>query len=107
MSYLEEGERKFLAGQVSDTEVALWWLDEGGEERRALVQAGEGHKVTAVRVGRTGTAIAGTDRGEVYHWLLGETATLTDVSPVAASPITALEYIIGNNTFIAGTRDGR
>ena len=107
VSYLEEGDRKFVAGQVSDNEVALWWLDDGGEERRALVRAGDGHKVTAVRVGRTGTAIAGTDRGEVYHWLLGETATLTDVSPVGASPITALEYIIGNNTFIAGTGDGQ
>ena len=107
VSYLEEGERKFVAGQVSDNEVALWWTDDGGEERRALVRAGDGHKVTAVRVGRTGTAIAGTDRGEVYHWLLGETATLTDVSPVGASPITALEYIIGNNTFIAGTGDGQ
>jgi phosphate transport system permease protein len=106
VSYLEEGERKFVAGQVSDNEVALWWTDEGGEERRAFVRAGDGQKVTTVRVGRTGTAIAGTDQGQVYHWLLGETATLSDVSPVGASPITALEYIIGNNTFIAGTGDG-
>ncbi len=62
--------------------------------------------MTAVRVGRTGTAIAGTDGGRVYHWLLGESARLTDVSQVSASPVTALEYMIGNNTFIAGTRDG-
>jgi phosphate transport system permease protein len=106
VSYLEEGERKFVAGQVSDREVALFWLDDG-QERRALVRVGAGQTVTAVRVGRTGTAIAGTDRGEVYHWQLGETATLTDVSPVGPSAITALEYIIGNNTFIAGTRDGQ
>jgi phosphate transport system permease protein len=107
VSYLEEGERKFVAGQVSASEVALWWIDDGGEERRAVVRTEEGRNVTAVRVGRTGTAIAGTDRGEVYHWLLGETATLTDVSPVGAAPITALEYIIGNNTFIAGSGDGQ
>jgi phosphate transport system permease protein len=106
VSYLEEGERKFVAGQVADSDVALWWLDDGGEERREVVRVRAGQKVTAVRVGRTGTAIAGTDGGEVYNWLLGETATLTDVSSVG-SAVTALEYIIGNNTFIAGTSDGQ
>ncbi len=106
MSYLEEGDRKFVAGQVGESGVALWWLDESGAERRDLVGLPDGQKVTAVRVGRTGTAIAGTDAGKVYHWLLGESATLTDVSSISASPVTALEYMIGNNTFIAGTRDG-
>ena len=105
VSYLEEGGRKFVAGQVSPTEVALWWLDESEAERRALVSIASG-TITAIRVGRTGTAIAGTDRGEVYHWLLQEQATLTDVSPVSSSAVTALEYMIGNNTFIAGTADG-
>ena len=42
----------------------------------------------------------------MYHWLLQEEATLTDVSPVSGRAITALEYMIGNNTFIAGTADG-
>ncbi len=107
VSYLEEGERKFVAGQVADGDVALWWLDSGGAERREVVRVRAGQKVTAVRVGRTGTAIAGTDGGEVYHWLLDEAATLTDVSTVSSSGVTALEYIIGNNTFIAGTADGQ
>ncbi len=106
VSYLEQGERKFVAGQVADADVALWWLDDGGAERREVVRVPDGQKVTAVRVGRTGTAIAGTDGGKVYHWLLGEAATLTDVSSVGTSAVTALEYMIGNNTFIAGTRDG-
>ena len=107
LSYLEEGERKFVIGQVGESDVALWWLDDEGTERRAVVRIPDGQKVTAVRVGRTGTAIAGTDRGKVYHWLLDEGATLTDVSPVSSVPITALEYMIGNNTFIAGTSDGQ
>ena len=64
VSYLEEGERKFVAGQVSPSEMALWWLDEGAAERRAVVSVASGETITAVRVGRTGTAIAGTDRGE-------------------------------------------
>jgi phosphate transport system permease protein len=107
VSYLEENGRKFVAGQVSPSEVALLWVDESDAERRALVSVASGRTITAVRVGRTGTAIAGTDRGEVYHWRLQEEATLTDVSPVSESPITALEYMIGNNTFIAGSADGR
>ena len=106
VSYLDEGDRKFVAGQVAESGVALWWLDESGAERRELVGLPDGQKVTAVRVGRTGTVIAGTDAGKVYHWVLGETATLTDVSSVSASPVTALAYLIGNHTFIAGTRDG-
>jgi phosphate transport system permease protein len=107
VSYLEEGERKFVVGQVSPSEIALWWLDESAAERRAVVGVASGETITAVRVGRTGTAIAGTDRGQVYHWRLQEEATLTDVSPVSDSAVTALEYMIGNNTFIAGTADGR
>jgi phosphate transport system permease protein len=106
LSYLEEGDQKFVAGQVSERDVALWWLDEGGVERREVVHVPDGQTITAVRVGRTGTAIAGTDGGKVYHWLLGEAATLTDVSSVGSSAVTALEYMIGNHTFIVGTRDG-
>jgi phosphate transport system permease protein len=106
LSYLEEGDQKFVAGQVAQSEVALWWHDAGGAERKQVVQVPDRQTVTVVRVGRTGTAIAGTDAGKVYHWLLDESATLTDVSSVGASPVTALEYMIGNNTFIAGTRDG-
>jgi phosphate transport system permease protein len=107
VSYVEGNGRKFVAGQVSPSELALLWVDESDAERRALVRVASGRTITAVRVGLTGTAIAGTDRGEVYHWRLQEEATLTDVSPVSDSPITALEYMIGNNTFIACTADGR
>jgi phosphate transport system permease protein len=107
VSYLEEGERKIVAGQISDTDVAIWW-SEGDTEHRADVRVADGRTVTAVRVGRTGTVVAGTSGGEVYHWELGaESPTLTDVSPVSSTPITALQYIIGNSTFIAGTADGQ
>jgi phosphate transport system permease protein len=105
VSYVQEDERKIVAGQVADDEVVLWWID-GGDERRAVVRPNAGQKVTALAVGRTGTAIAGTDAGMVYHWELTDAATLTDISPVASVPITALAYVIGNHTFIAGTSDG-
>ena len=107
VAYIEENGRPFVAGQVSATEVVLWWLDESEAERQATVSVRAGESVTAIRVGRTGTAVAGTDRGQVYHWRLDESPVLTDVSQVSGSAITALEYMIGHNTYIAGTADGR
>ena len=107
ISYLEDGDRKFVAGQVVDQEVKLWWSDPSGAAKEAVVGVAADEKVTSLRVGRTGTAIAGTDRGAVYHWELGDTATLTDVSKTGASPVTALSYLVGNQTFVAGTQDGR
>jgi phosphate transport system permease protein len=107
VAYLEDGDRKLVAGQVVDQEVKLWWSDPSGAAKEAVVRVAPDQKVTALRVGRTGTAIAGTDRGEVYHWELGDTATLTDVSKTGDSPVTALSYLVGNHTFVAGTGDGR
>jgi phosphate transport system permease protein len=104
VSYLEEGDRKVAAGQISDREIKAWWM-EGDTERQEMVHVSSG-TITALAVGRTGTLIAGTDRGEVFHWELGEAARLSDVSPIG-SPVTALAYVIGNRTFIAGGADGR
>jgi phosphate transport system permease protein len=107
VAYLEEGERKFVAAQVSDADVALWWTDEAGAPRQEIVRAAGGGLVTAVGVGRTGTAFAGTDRGDILLWELGDTPVLTDTAKVGASPITSLGYVIGNHTLIAGTADGK
>ena len=104
VSYLEEGDQKIVAGQLSDTEIRAQWKD-GEEERQATVRVGSG-AIASLAVGRTGTVIAGTDKGEVYHWELGESARLTDVSPLGA-PVTALAFVLGSRTFIAGTADGR
>ena len=106
VSYVEDGDRKVVAGQLADAEIGLWWIDDAGTERRQVVRPRENRRFTAVRAGSIGTVIAGTDAGEVYHWELGETATLTDVSTVRPSAVTALEYVIGNRTFVAGTADG-
>ncbi|HYN10972.1 MAG TPA: ABC transporter permease subunit [Vicinamibacterales bacterium] len=106
VSYLEEGDNKILAGQVVDNEIKFWWSDPAGQAREAVVQVEAGQKVTALRVGRSGTVIAGTDRGTVYHWELGDTPTLTDVSKTGSAAITALSYVIGSHTFVVGTADG-
>ena len=107
VSYVEHDGRRFVAAQISDTDVRLWWNDYDGNARDALVSTRPGDPVLAVAVGRHGTAIAGTERGEVHHWELGDSATLTDVAIVGPTPVTALAYVIGNHTFIAGTADGR
>jgi phosphate transport system permease protein len=105
LSYLEEDGRRFVAAQISDVDIAVAWVD-GGTERQAIVQPAGGATVTAIDVGRNATLIAGTSHGAVHHWELRETPVLTDVSNVGASAISALEYVIGNRTFIAGTVDG-
>ena len=106
VAYLEEGDRKIVAAQTSDTEVALWWAEDGGATRQQVV-TGDGGVVTAIAVGRTGTAIAGTDRGDVFVWELEETATRVDAARVGPAAITALGYVIGERTLIAGSADGR
>ena len=104
VSYLEEGEDKFVAGQIGDRDIRLSWTD-GGEEKKELVKVTKG-RITTLAVGRTGAVIAGTDHGEVFHWELGDTARLTDISPIGA-PVTAAAYLLGNRTFVVGSADGR
>jgi phosphate transport system permease protein len=107
VAYLEENDSKYLAGQVADGEIRLWWTTVSGDTREAAVQVPAGQKVTALRVGRTRTAIAGTDAGDVYYWEIGDAPTLTDVGKSGGSPVTAMNYVIGHHTFIVGTGDGR
>ena len=42
VSYLEEGGQKFVAGQVSPSEIALFWVDDSDAERRAVVAVASG-----------------------------------------------------------------
>ena len=101
VAYMEEGEQKFVAAQTSDSDVALWWTDSGGTVHQQVVPAGG--LVTALGVGRTGTAFAGTDRGEIHVWELGDTAERVDTVSTGTAAITSLGYVIGERTLIAGT----
>jgi phosphate transport system permease protein len=106
VSYVEEDDNKVLAGQLADDEIKLWWSDPAGQAKDAVVRVEAGEEVTAVRVGRSKTVIAGTDRGSVYHWELGDTPTLTDVSKTGSAAVTALSYVLGSHTFVVGRADG-
>jgi phosphate transport system permease protein len=103
----DEGGARTVAAVVGDDEIAVSMADETGAERRETLRLGSGERVTAIALGRVDSLIAGTDRGQVYHWSLGETPPrLTSVSPTGASPVTAVEWILGAVTFVAGTEDG-
>lgn len=106
VSYIEQDDQKFVAGRVAENEVAYWWTDADGAEHRAALHTQPSHRVTQVRIGRNGALLAGTDIGLVYHWEIKDAPELTDMSPVSASPITALEWMLGGNSWVAGAEDG-
>jgi phosphate transport system permease protein len=107
VSYEEQDGLPFVAAIVGDTDVVLWRKRDDGTERRAAVAVAPGQRVTHVRVGRNGSVVAATDAGRLYHWLFDEdTPRLTDVSPVANEPITAVEYLIGGSSVVVGTQRG-
>ena len=107
VSYLEEDDRKFAAALVSDEEVAFWSAsgEEAGQATTLRVDAP--HRITHVRLGRHGALLAATDRGSVYHWITSPEIRLADISPVGGSAVTALEWMLGGNSWVAATADGR
>lgn len=106
VSYIEQDGQKFVAGVLGDSEIAYWWTDADGAEHRATLGTDAAHRVTQVRIGRNGALLAGTSSGLVYHWELSDAPELTDRSPVSSSPITALEWMLGGNSWVAGAEDG-
>ena len=106
VDYIEQDGRKFVAALTGPREIVYWRIDEEGAARDATLTVPAGDAVTQVRVGRNGAVIAGTDRGRVYHWEGGEAPSLTDVSPVSDGPITALEWLIGGQSYVAAAGEG-
>ncbi|MCX6538197.1 MAG: ABC transporter permease subunit [Acidobacteria bacterium] len=106
VSYLEQEGQKFVAALLTDREIAYWWTDTDAKEWRAILTVPAPQRVTAIRLGRNGALIAGTDRGNVYHWIPQPDMRLTDVSPVGGGGITALEWVLGGKSWVAGTEDG-
>jgi len=102
----DEGGARTVAAVIGDDEIALSMADDAGVERRQTLRLGSGERVTSIALGRVDSLIAGTDRGQVYHWSLGDAPRLTSVSPTGSSPITAVEWILGAVTFVTGSEDG-
>ena len=106
VTYLEQDDQKFVAGLVADDEVAYWWTESDGAERRVSLKVDAPDRVTHVRLGRNGSLLAGTDRGRVYHWVLAPELRRADISQVSPEPITALEWMLGGNSWVAAAADG-
>lgn len=107
VSYVDDAGRQFVAGLVDGGDIVVWRSDEDGASRQAVVRVAEGQRATHVRVGRNGAFVAATDTGRLYHWLFdADTPTLTDVSPVADEPVTAIEFLLGGSSVVVGTAGG-
>ena len=105
-SIVGESGARTVAAVVGDDEIALSMADDAGVERRETLRLASGERITAIALGSVDTLIAGTDRGQVYHWTLADAPRLTSVSPVGSSPVTALEWLLGAVTFVVGSEDG-
>ena len=68
---------------------------------------GTARRSPRVRIGRSDTAVAATDKGNLYHWELVPEPRLTEVVHVSEEPVTALEYVLGNITADRGRRQGQ
>jgi phosphate transport system permease protein len=106
VSYNEHEGRKAVAALVSDDEIAVYWTDGEGAERRELLRA-IGEKLTLVRLGRTSDLVAGTESGHLLHWTLEPEIVLTESKRVSERPITAVEYALGSVTILVGDASGQ
>jgi phosphate transport system permease protein len=106
VAYLEQETQKFAAGLTADNELRYSWIDAEEKSHDATLRVDAPHRITQVRIGRSGAVLAGTDHGLVYHWETQPEVRLTDVSRVSASAITALEWMLGGNSWVAGADDG-
>jgi phosphate transport system permease protein len=108
VTYGEEDGQKFAATLVADDEIAYWWTDsEGANEQRRALTVPAAQRITQIRIGRDGNLIAATDAGTVHHWEAGDEPMLTDESPVSTTGISAIEWVLGGRSYVAGDREGR
>ena len=100
-----DGRKTVLAVPAADT-LLVWRTDDEGAEHRAELKTNDGERITRVRIGRSDTAVAATEKGNLYHWELTPEVRLTEVAHVSEQEVTALEYTLGNITLIVGDAQG-
>ena len=106
VAYDETDGRKTVVGVAGADEVLVSRTDDEGAEHHEALKTKDGERVTRVRIGRSDTLIASTDKGNLYHWELAPEVRLTEVAHVSDEPITALEYALGNVTALVGDAKG-
>jgi phosphate transport system permease protein len=102
----EAGGRTVVAGVVGGGTIALWWMDEAGESGRAAVAPAAPERITRVALGGTRVLAAGTDSGRIYYWDLEPDPVPSGVSVTGRAPVTALAWLLGDHTLVAGAADG-
>ena len=106
VSYNEHEGAKAVAAVVANDTIAVWTASDEGGERRQTLRTRDGETISRVRLSRTESVVAATDKGNLYHWLLGSEPKLTEVQRVGDDPITAIEYVVGSNSLIVGDAKG-
>jgi phosphate transport system permease protein len=106
VAYEETDGRKTVLAVPADDTVLVWRTDDEGAEHRAELRTRDGERVTRVRIGRSDTAVAATENGNLYHWELVPEVRLTEAAHVSEEEVTALEYVLGNITLIVGDARG-
>ncbi len=106
VAYEETEGRKTVLGVAGEDEILVYRTDDEGGEHRATLKTRDAERVTRVRVGRSDTMIAATDRGYLYHWELTPEVRLTEVAKVSDEEVTAVEFVLGNITAIVGDAKG-
>ena len=106
VAYDEIDGRKTVLAVPADDTVLVWRTDDEGAEHRAELKTRDGEGVTRVRIGRSDTVVAATEKGNLYHWELLPEVRLTEIVHVSEEEVTALEYSLGNITLIVGDVKG-
>jgi phosphate transport system permease protein len=102
VAYEETDGRRTLIGVPADDEILVYRTNDEGAEQRAALKTNDGEKVTAVRIGRSDTLLAATEKGNLYHWELAPEPRLTQVVHVSDGAISSVEFVLGNVTAIVG-----
>ncbi|HJS58866.1 MAG TPA: ABC transporter permease subunit [Vicinamibacteria bacterium] len=106
VAYDEKDGRKLVVGVAGDDEIQFYRTDDEAGEHRGILKTRDEERVTRVRIGRSDTLIAATERGNLYHWELTPEVRLTEVARVSDEPITAVEMSLGNITALVGDAKG-
>ncbi len=106
VAYEEKDGRKTVVGVTAEDEVLVYRTDDEGAEHREALKTKDGERVTRVRIGRSDTLIAATEKGNLYHFELAPEVRLTEVAHVSDEPITAIEYALGSVTALVGDAKG-